>query len=325
MNRRVNVIGVGLTQLTQFGAATAYYELIAQACRLALQDARIDYRRVDSVYAGFVHGDSISGQRGVAELGLTGVPIINVGNHAASGSTALYLAREAIEHGVADCVLAVGFEHELPVAAAHRWRDAQSPVARHSQLVLDRPTNHSHIAVPLFAAAAREYLARYGTRMETLAMVAVKSREHAQANPFALLRQKLSLEQVLMAPQVCAPLTLPQCCLPACGAAAVLLCCDPFARKHGIGKPVLLAAQAMTTDLPSTFSEGSAIQAIGYDLGVAASRRVYEAAGIGPEEVDVCELQLAGARCQMLASPCNTTRALAALASSPSIAVTDST
>ena len=131
---------------------------------------------------------------------------------------------------------------------------------------------------------------RYGTRAETLAMIAVKSREHAGRNPQALLRQALSLEQVLAAETVCAPLTRPQCCVPACGAAAVLLCSDAFARKHGIDNPVYIAAQAMATDLPSTFNEGAAIKAVGYDQAFAASRAVYERAGIGPEEVDVCEL-----------------------------------
>jgi len=89
---------------------------------------------------------------------------------------------------------------------------------------------------------------------------------------------------------VCAPLTRLQYCLQASGAAAVVLCSDEFARKHGINEPVYIAAQAMTTDLPGSLSEGAAVRAVGYELGVAAAREVYERAGIGPEEVDVCEL-----------------------------------
>lgn len=290
MNRRVNVIGVGLTPFTAIGATSPYYDLAAQAGRLALQDAGIEFRQVEAAYAGFVYGDSISGQRGIAELGLTGIPIINVANHSASGSTALYLARQAIEHGIAECVVAMGFEQALPAHCEDRWRDVQSPVARHSRLVLDQHPSETHVAAQLYAAAASEYMKRYGTRAETLAMIAVKSREHAGRNPQALFSEALSLNQVLGAELVCAPLTRLQCCVPACGAAAVVLCSDAFARKHGIGNPVYIAAQAMTTDLPSTFNEGAAIKAVGYDLAFAASREVYERAGVGPEEVDVCEL-----------------------------------
>ncbi|EJN35072.1 acetyl-CoA acetyltransferase [Pseudomonas sp. GM78] len=289
MNRRVNVIGVGMTPFIAPGAGGRYYDLAAEAGRLALQDAGIEYRRVEAAYAGFVYGDSLSGQRGVTELGLTGIPIINVSNHGASGSTALYLARQAIEHGIAECVLAVGFEVSPPEWSRHRWQDCESPVARHAHGGADTLVTEVPIVTQLFARAAREYMQRYGARKETFAMIAVKSREHAALNPYALHRQPLSLETVLE-DEVCTPLTRLQYCLPASGAAAVVLCSDEFARKHGINDPVYIAAQAMTTDLPGSFSEGSAIRAMGYELGFAAARDVYERAGIGPEEVDVCEL-----------------------------------
>jgi sterol carrier protein 2 len=289
MNRRVNVIGVGMTPFTAPGAGGRYYDLASEAGRLALQDAGIEYRRVEAAYAGFVYGDSLSGQRSVTELGLTGIPIINVSNHGASGSTALYLARQAIEHGIAECVLAVGFETSPPEWSRYRWQYCESPVARHAHGDADTLVTEVPIVTQLFARAAREYMQRYGARKETFAMIAVKSREHAALNPYALHRQPLSLETVLE-DEVCAPLTRLQYCLPASGAAAAVLCSDEFARKHGINEPVYIAAQAMTTDLPGSFSEGSAIRAVGYDLGFAAARDVYERAGIGPEEVDVCEL-----------------------------------
>lgn len=129
MNRRVNVIGVGMTPFTVPGVGGRFYDLAAEAGRLALQDAGIEYRRVEAAYAGFVHGDSLSGQRGVAELGLTGIPIINVSNQGASGSTALYLARQAIEHGIAECVLAVGFETPSAESAGQHRQDGESPMA----------------------------------------------------------------------------------------------------------------------------------------------------------------------------------------------------
>lgn len=299
MNRRVNVIGVGMTPFTAPGAGDRYYNLAAEAGRLALQDAGIEYRRVEAAYAGFVCGDSLSGQRGVAELGLTGIPIINVSNHGASGSTALYLARQAIEHGIAECVLAVGFEASPSEWAGHWWQECESPVAIHAHRGSDTLLTEIPIATQLFAGAAREYMQRYGARKETFAMIAVKSREHAALNPYALYRQPLSLETVLE-DEVCAPLTRLQYCLPASGAAAVVLCSDEFARKHGIYDPVYIAAQAMSTDVPGSCSESSSIRAAGYDSGFAAARNVYERAGIGPEEVDVCELHDASTASEIL-------------------------
>ncbi|MDD2050592.1 thiolase C-terminal domain-containing protein [Pseudomonas putida] len=289
MNRRVNVIGVGMTAFTAPGAGGRYFDMTAEAARQALQDAGIAYRKVEAAYAGFVYGDSLSGQRSVAELGLTGIPIINVSNHACSGSTALYLARQAIEHGVAECVLALGFEAPLPERAAHRWLDPESPVARHVQRVRSGYPDEVPIATRLFAQAANEYIQRYGARKETFAMIAVKSREHAQRNPHALFRHPLSLEQVL-ADDHCSPLSRLQCCLPACGAAAVLLCSDDFAHKHGLTRPVYIAAQTMTTEQSDRFEPDSATAALGYNLDVDAASNVYEQSGIGPQEVDVCEL-----------------------------------
>jgi len=289
MNRRVNVIGVGMTPFTDPGLGGRYYDLAAEAGRRALQDAGIEYRKVESAYVGFVYADSLSGQRSVAELGRTGIPVINVSNHSASGSTALYLARQAIEHGIAECVLAIGFEPPLPDRAAQRWMDEESPVARHARLVTDPLATGVPVATQLFARAAQEHMQRYGTRKETFAMVAVKAREHALRNPNALLRHPLSLEEV-MADEHCSPLTRLQCCLPACGAAAVVLCSDDFAKKHGLLRPVHIVAQTMTTELPDSFAEGSAIDAVGYNFDIAAACNVYEQAGIGPQEVDVCEL-----------------------------------
>ena len=94
----------------------------------------------------------------------------------------------------------------------------------------------------------------------------------------------------MASPEVFDPLTRYQCCPPTCGAAAAVLCSDDFARKHGITKPVYIAAQAMTTDRPSTFKEDSMIKMCGYDMAVDAAKKVYEKAGVGPNDVDVVEL-----------------------------------
>ncbi|MDX1497947.1 MAG: hypothetical protein R3352_10355, partial [Salinisphaeraceae bacterium] len=145
-------------------------------------------------------------------------------------------------------------------------------------------------AAQMFGGAGREYRFEHGTKKETFAQISVKARDHASRNPLALFNQKLSLDEVLASDEVFDPLTRFQCCPPTCGAAAAILCSDEFAAKHGISDPVYIAAQAMATDFASSFDEKSMIKMVGYDMTQSASQKVYEQAGIGPEDVDVVEL-----------------------------------
>jgi acetyl-CoA acetyltransferase len=145
-------------------------------------------------------------------------------------------------------------------------------------------------AAQMFGGAAREYRWTHGTKRETFAKIAEKARRHATNNPYALFNQQMSVEEILASDEVFDPLTRFQCCPPTCGAAAAILCSDEFAKKHGIRNPVYIAAQAMTTDYPSSFEQQSMIKMIGYDMTERAAQQVYEAAGIGPEDVPVVEL-----------------------------------
>jgi acetyl-CoA acetyltransferase len=223
-------------------------------------------------------------------LGLTGIPVINVNNNCSTGSTALYLARQAIEGGLAECVLALGFEKMEKGALGAKYDDRVNPVERHVD-VLNRTQGFGSgpLTAQMFGGAGREYRWKYGTKRETFAKIAEKARKHASKNPFALFSQPLTVEEVLASEEVFDPLTRYQCCPPTCGAAAAVLCSDEFARKHGITKPVYIAAQSMTTDLPSSFEE-SMIKMIGYDMAAKAAKQLYERAGMGPEDVDVVEL-----------------------------------
>jgi acetyl-CoA acetyltransferase len=99
MGRRVNVIGVGMIKFSKPGASEDYHVMAAKAAHAALGDAKIPYEMVEQVYAGYVYGDSTCGQRAVYEVGLTGVPVFNVNNNCSTGSTALMLAKQAIEGG----------------------------------------------------------------------------------------------------------------------------------------------------------------------------------------------------------------------------------
>uniref|UniRef100_UPI0032B29069 thiolase family protein n=1 Tax=uncultured Abyssibacter sp. TaxID=2320202 RepID=UPI0032B29069 len=116
MTQDVIVAGVGMIPFAKPGKSETYPVMASQATSLALSDAGVAYTDIQQAYVGYVYGDSTCGQRALYEVGMTGIPIFNINNNCSTGSTALYLARQAIEHGVAECVLAVGFEQMAPGA-----------------------------------------------------------------------------------------------------------------------------------------------------------------------------------------------------------------
>lgn len=292
MHHEVLVAGVGMTAFKKPGDNLPYPEMAAQAIRQALHDAGLAYADVQEVYAGYVYGDSACGQRAVYEVGMTGVPIVNVNNNCASGSTALYLARKAIASGAADCVLAVGFEQMPAGALQSHWDDRPDPLD-HFNAVVDRTFGHAElpIAIRYFAAAGQEHMQRYGTSLETFAKIRAKASRHAARNPLALFRREVTPEEVLAAPAIVpGVLTRLMACPPTCGAAATLLVSKRFAQQHGLDPAVRILAQALSTDQPGSFDKNSAIAVVGYDVTRDAARQVYEAAGVAPEDIDVCEL-----------------------------------
>ncbi|MGB1190840.1 MAG: lipid-transfer protein, partial [Pseudomonadales bacterium] len=109
MSQRVKVAGVGMIPFTKPGASDDYPVMGETAARLALEDAGLDYGLVQQAYVGYVYGDSTSGQAALYGLGLTGIPMVNVNNNCATGSSALFLARQAVAAGIVDCALALGF------------------------------------------------------------------------------------------------------------------------------------------------------------------------------------------------------------------------
>jgi sterol carrier protein 2 len=290
MGRRVNVAGVGMIKFAKPGASEEYDVMASKAARAALQDAGVPFDQIEQAFVGYVYGDSTCGQRAVYSLGLTGIPVVNVNNNCSTGSTALFLARQAIEGGLAECVLALGFEKMEKGALSSKFDDRANPLERHVD-VMNRTQGFAQAppAAQMFGGAGREYRWKYGTRRETFAKIAEKARKHASKNPYALFNQPLSVEQILASDEVYDPLTRFQCCPPTCGAAAAVLCSDEFARKHNISRPVYIAAQTMKTDMPSSFEE-SMIKMVGFDMAAKAAKELYERAGVGPEDVDVVEL-----------------------------------
>jgi sterol carrier protein 2 len=291
MGKRVNVIGVGMTKFAKPGASEEYNVMAAKATRAALEDAKIPYDQVEQAYVGYVYGDSTCGQRAVFEVGLTGIPVINVNNNCSTGSTALMLGWQAIGSGASECVLALGFEKMEKGSLGTKYGDRTNPLDQHAAVMSKvQGFNQAPPAAQMFGGAGREYRWRWGTKRETFGKVAEKARKHASKNPYAIFAEQLSLEDIMASPAVFDPLTRYQCCPPTCGAAAAVLCSDAYAKKKGIDKPVQIVAQSMTTDYASSFKEDSMIKMVGWDMAVNAAKQVYEQAGVGPEDVNVVEL-----------------------------------
>jgi len=289
MSKRVNVIGVGMVKFAKPGASEDYNVMASKAARAALEDAKVAYGDIEQAFAGYVYGDSTCGQRAIYDVGLTGIPVFNVNNNCSTGSTALMLGRQAVQAG-AHCVLVVGFEQMEKGALGAKYTDRVNPLEQHAGVMAKvQGVNQAPFAAQMFGGAGREYRWKYGTKKETFGKVSEKARKHASKNPFALFNEVLSLEEIMASQEVFDPLTRYQCCPPTCGAAAAVLCSEEFAKKHGVSKPVYIAAQAMTTDYSSSFGD-SMIKMVGYDMAVKCAEKVYEQASVGPKDVDVVEL-----------------------------------
>ena len=291
MSHEVFVSGVGMIPFVKPGTSGTYQEMGEQAVRLALEDSGATYDQVQQVYAGYVYGDSTCGQAAVYRLGMSGIPVINVNNNCSTGSTALFLARQAIEGGMAECVLALGFEQMNPGALGAVFEDRPNPLEKFIESA-DEIEGKSKVpvALRLFGGAGLEHQKKYGTRDETFARVSQKARLHAKHNPRAIFRDEVSIEEVLSSPPMHGVLTRLQCCPPTCGAAAALLTSEKFAKKHGLRSDVKITGQSMTTDFPSSFEGKTMMQIVGSDMSQAAANDLYERTGIGPDDVDVVEL-----------------------------------
>ncbi|QLH72323.1 lipid-transfer protein [Rhodopseudomonas palustris] len=288
----VHVAGVGMIPFVKPGANEPYHLMGAEAARLALRDAGLGYDAIQQAFVGYVYGDSTCGQRALYQVGMTGIPIVNVNNNCSTGSTALYLARQAIASGAADCVLALGFEQMKPGALGSVFVDRPSAFedfdAAADQLI-DAPG--VPLALRYFGGAGLSHMQKYGTPLSSFAKVRAKASRHAAKNPLALFRKEVSADDVLN-DQVIWPgvMTRLMACPPTCGGAAAVLVSEAFARKHGLNTDVRIAAQAMTTDTPSTFEAHDMMRVVGYDMARAAATKVYEDAGVGPDDIDVVEL-----------------------------------
>lgn len=298
VGNRVFVIGVGMTKFekpgrrkNEDGSDWDYPDMARESGSKALADAGIEYREVQQAYVGYVYGESTSGQRAVYELGMTGIPVVNVNNNCSTGSTALYLAAQAIRGGLVDCTMALGFEKMQPGSLGSTWDDREQPMMPQFDLLAQISEVRLPPAPWMFGAAGREHMQNYGTTLEHFAKIGYKNHKHSVNNPYAQFQDEYSLEDIMDAPMIYEPLTKLQCSPTSDGSGAAILASEAFVDKHGLaGQAVEIVGQSMTTDFESTFSARTAMAIVGCDMNAAAARQVYDQSGLGPEDFQVIEL-----------------------------------
>jgi acetyl-CoA acyltransferase len=293
MSNRTFVIGVGMTKFEKPGAREwDYPEMAKEAGTKALEDAGVSYDDVEQAFVGYCYGESTSGQRAVYGLGLTGIPVVNVNNNCSTGSSALYMARQAVRGGLADCALALGFEKMEKGSLGVKYTDRTNPIDRHLTTMFEvREPEQSPFAPQMFGNAGREHMERYGSEADHYAWIGWKNHKHSVNNPYAQFQDEYTLEDIKAAKMIHAPLTKLQCSPTSDGSACAVIASERFVDAHDLwDRAVEIAGQAMVTDMPSTFEERSSIKIVGFDMSKEAADRAYGEADVGPDDVDVVEL-----------------------------------
>ncbi|WP_336788678.1 lipid-transfer protein [Gordonia malaquae] len=297
MTQRVFVIGVGMTKFEKpgrrkndDGSDWDYPDMARESGTKALADAGVTYDQIQEAYVGYVYGESTSGQRAVYELGMTGVPVVNVNNNCSTGSTALYLAARAIRGGLADCTLALGFEKMQPGSLGSTYDDRAQPMEKHILAMAEISEVLFPPAPWMFGAAGREHMREHGSTAEHFAKIGEKNHRHSTNNPYAQFQDEYTLDEILDSRTIYDPLTKLQCSPTSDGSGAAVLASERFVDEHDLAdRAVEIVGQAMTTDYRSSFN-GTCKNLIGHDMNVQVAQSVYEQAGLGPADFQVIEL-----------------------------------
>jgi acetyl-CoA acetyltransferase len=294
MSNRTFVIGVGMTKFDKPGAKEGDYpDWAKEAGENALADAGIPYEDVEQAYAGYCYGDSTYGQRAIYQLGLTGIPVVNVNNNCSTGSSALFLARQAVRGGLADCAMAIGFEKMEKGSLGMKYTDRTPAMDKHMMRMFEiRSPEESPFAPQMFGNAGRDHMEKYGSTPDHYAWIGWKNHKHSVNNPFAQFQDEYSIDEIKSARMIHEPLTKLQCSPTSDGSACAIVASERYVDEHGLwDQAVEIAGQAMVTDLSSTFDEtADCIKIVGFDMSREAARRAYEEAGVEAADVDVCEL-----------------------------------
>ncbi|GBB90857.1 hypothetical protein RclHR1_17980002 [Rhizophagus clarus] len=290
--RKSYVIGVGMTNFIKPRGQVDYPDMAREATVKALMDVGKTYDVIQQAYVGYCFGDSTCGQRAVYQLGMTQIPVINVNNNCSTGSTALFLARQAVEFGIVDCALALGFEKMAKGSITSAFSDRTNPIdTTVSMLSETRGITNSPFTAQIFGNAGIEYCEKYGATAEHMAKIGEKNHRHSAKNPYAQLKEVYSLDQIKSSPQIFGPLTKLQCCPTSDGSAAVIVASEKFVLENNLqNQAIEIVAQELATDSPNLLESKSSIELTGADMTRRAAKLVYKKAGITPDDIQVVEL-----------------------------------
>lgn len=271
--RKVEILGVGMTPFGKF-LDTPFDELGACAVLAALDDANVPARDVEAAWCGHVFGGPVGGQRIMAKVGMSGLPVANVENYCSSGSTALRDAWIAVGAGVYDVALVVGVEKLYGQISDGILPDEE-----------DLEGALGLVMAAQYAMRFKLHQEKFGTTREQLARISVKNHKNSTHNPNSQYRKEFTVEEVLASRPVVEPLNLLDCCPIGDGAAAVVITSADRAARYG-GRPVTLETVALTSGRYQTEAADLTFETITSE----AAKLAYEDAGVGPEEIDVAEV-----------------------------------
>ena len=286
--RDVAIVGVGMIKFGRF-PEKPLTELGAQACLLALKDAGMTMKDIQTLVAGnLLESNATVGQRIMKEIGQTGIPVINVANACATGSTAFREAYMSVASGAYDIALAVGCEQmgKMGLLGTGGGRGSISPEG----------IVGSGLMPAVFGQAGVEHMNKYGTTAEQFAKVAVKNHKHSIHNPYAQYQKDMSLDEVMNARMVAWPNTLYMCCPTGDGAAAAIVTTMEKAKQYTT-TPIKIGASVLTSD---PWTERDLTMMDINTLTRNAAKEAYETAGIGPDDLDVIELHDCFATAELL-------------------------
>jgi acetyl-CoA acetyltransferase len=284
--RDVYVLGIGMIKFGRYPDREVH-ELAAEAALLALADAGMTIHDVQLLASGnLLQANAMIGQRILQQIGQTGIPVVNVSNACATGSTAFREAYISVGSGEYDVALAVGSEQMGKAGLLGGGGRGESVEG-----ILG-----SGLMPAVFGQAGVEHMRQYGTTIEHFAKISVKNHKHSTNNPLSQYQNEVTLAEVLAARMVAYPNTLYMCCPTGDGAAAAILCSDAIRQKYG-GKPIRVACSVLTSD-PWTPRDLTLPDV--NTLTRNAAKQAYDRAGIGPDDLDLVELHDCFATAELL-------------------------
>jgi len=280
--RNVYILGTGMIKFGRYPEKTVP-ELGAEAALIALKDAGIDIKDVELFASGNLYqANAMIGQRILHQIGQTGVPVINVSNACATGSTAFREAFMAVTSGMYDVAMAVGVEQMGKQGLLGGGGGGTDPAYSTEGRI------GSGLMPAVFGQAGMEHMRKYGTKLEHFAKISVKSHKHATRNPFSQYQNEVSLEDVMNARMVAYPNTLYMCCPTGDGAAAAILVSeDKMKQLAGGRKRARVAASILTSD---PYTERDLTLPDVNTLTRRAAQKAFDMAGVAPKDVSLTEL-----------------------------------